>query len=600
VRLKKIYHILIILLFLFSCAGKDNEKTSEQDKRKERPNILFILTDDQGYGDLGCHGNPYIKTPNLDRLARMGTEFTNFYASPVCSPTRASLMTGKYYLRTGIYGTDSGGSIMDSDELTIAEILKTNGYQTGIFGKWHLGDNYPSRPIDQGFTESLIHKGGGIGQVGDPINFNRVDSCYFNPLLYRNERPVKTHGYCTDIFTEAAIDFIEHNKENPFFVYLAYNAPHDPLQLPDEYYNQYKDLSFDKEIHTTSGTIIPKLNTKESECARRVYGMVANIDDNIGKLMNKLNSEDLLKNTVVIFMSDNGLIPTRYNTGLHGLKKSVYEGGIKVPFFIYYPETFKAVNKVQTAAAHIDVLPTLLELCHLQKDIPENIDGKSLLPILNGTDKELKNRTLFWQFGLQYPKPDQNIAVRKGGYKLVINADNECDSSKFELFNIIDDPGEKNNIIKDNKSVADSLKKQFDTWYRINVINEGNPKPQRIKIDMNHEDPAVLTRQDAKGFPYIWTRDDVFTWWNVEFEESGYYDFTFNFREKPGGKGNFIIQLPPIQYSTCNNDTSAISIPMYRKYVPKGRHRMEVFYRMGYSIIAPFTLTIKKNNEIHN
>lgn len=587
--------IAFIAVCFLSCQSKQGNKDSNESKK---PNILLIITDDQGYGDLGCHGNPYIKTPNIDRLAEVSTEFTNFYTSPVCAPTRSSLMTGKYYFRNGIFETHGGGAIIDPDQATLAEILKDNGYQTGIFGKWHLGDNYPSRPTDQGFMESLTHKGGGIGQVGDLENYNRPKDCYFNPVLYKNEKAVKTEGYCSDIFTDAAIDFIGYNKGRPFFAYLAYNAPHDPLQLPEEYYNLYKDLKFDKERQISDGLTAPALNEKETECARRVYGMVTNIDDNIGRLMNKLKNEGLLDNTIVIFMSDNGLKPRRYNAGLRGLKTTVYEGGIKVPFFIHFPKMFPKGKKISITAAHIDLLPTLLDLCSLENKIPGDIDGKSLLPTVNGRSEYFKKRALFWQWGKNYPELYKNVAVRQGDFKLVGNTVYDSDISQFELYNIANDPGETTNIIDENKEVALSLKKQLDEWYFKTVVEGGNPKPQRILIDMEHEYPVILTRQDAKGSPGIWSQDNVFTYWDVEFEEAGYYDFTFNFRKKPQRGGNFTIHLPPIKYSVENNDTTITSLRMNHLYVPKGRNKMEVFYRVSFgTVIAPFSVKIEKTGK---
>ncbi len=587
--------IVFIALCFLSCHRKQGSKELNELKK---PNILLIITDDQGYGDLGCHGNPFILTPNLDSMAAESTEFSNFYVSPVCAPTRSSLMTGKYYFRNGIFETHGGGAIIDPDQITVAEILKANGYKTGIFGKWHLGDNYPSRSIDQGFMESLTHRGGGIGQVGDLENYKRPKDCYFDPVLYRNGKAVKTEGYCSDIFTDATIDFIGHNKDRPFFAYLAYNAPHDPLQLPEEYYNLYKDLKFDEERQISGGLVAPALSEKEAESARRVYGMVTNIDDNIGRLINKLRTENLLDKTIVIFMSDNGLKPRRYNSGLRGLKTTVYEGGIKVPFFIQFPKMFPRGKKISIAAAHIDLLPTLLDLCNLKSKIPEDIDGKSLLPTINREDEYFKKRTLFWQWGKNYPELYKNVAVRQADFKLVGSTDFNSDILQFELYNIANDPGETTNIIVENKEVALSLKKQLDDWYFKTVVEGGNPKPQRILVDMEHEAPVILTRQDAKGSPGIWSQDNVFTYWDVEFEESGYYDFTFNFRKKPQRTGSFTVHLPPIKYSVENNDTTVTNLRMNHLYIPKGRNKMEVFYRISFGkIIAPFSVTIEKNRK---
>ena len=201
------------------------------------------MSDDQGHGDLGFHGNPDIKTPVLDSLAAVSARFTQFYVSPVCAPTRASLMTGRYSIRTGVYDTYNGGAIMSADELTIAEYLKTKGYICGVFGKWHLGDSYPFRPQDQGFDYTFVHSGGGIGQPGDFYdNYIRPSDSYFDPVIMKNGKKIKTTGYCSDVFTDEMLKFIDTNKSHPFFAYLAFNAPHTPLLVPEKYYTMYENL----------------------------------------------------------------------------------------------------------------------------------------------------------------------------------------------------------------------------------------------------------------------------------------------------------------------------------------------------------------------
>jgi len=237
-----------------------------------RPNVILIITDDQGYGDLGFTGNPHVKTPALDKLASESIRFNEFYVSPVCAPTRSSLMTGRYSLRTGVRDTYNGGAIMATTEITIAEMLKSAGYHAGIFGKWHLGDNYPSRPNDQGFDESLIHLSGGMGQVGDFTTWFQGDSSYFDPVLWHNGKQEKYNGYCTDIFAEQAVRFIEKNRQSPFFCYLSFNAPHTPLQVPDKYYQKYKNID-PSEGFENDNRPFPKMNENNKEDARKVYAM---------------------------------------------------------------------------------------------------------------------------------------------------------------------------------------------------------------------------------------------------------------------------------------------------------------------------------------
>jgi len=576
---RKIQILLAVVAISLCACGSDQ---ASQNSAGKRPNVILIMTDDQGYGDLGVTGNPYIHTPQIDNFAALSTQFTNFYVDPVCAPTRSALMTGKFYLRTGIYDTFNGGAIMDPDETTIAELLSANGYQTGIFGKWHLGDNYPGRPSDQGFGQSLVHKAGGIGQPGDLDNFPRPDSSYFNPVLYKNNKAIKTIGYCTDVFTDGALDFLEQNKENPFFLYVAYNAPHGPLQVPDKYLEKYQGLDFG-------------LNPREARSARRVYAMVENVDENVGRILSYLKENELEENTVVIFMSDNGPIPARYNAGLRGTKSSVYEGGTKVPFFIHYPEIFKAGEKIPTTVGHIDVLPTLLDICGLESDIPEGIDGRSLLSILDGDEDFFRSRPLYWQWARGYPELYANIAIRWGDYKLVGHAESNAEIGEFELYNIAEDPFEKTNLIDKEEEKALSLKKKLDEWYRHTVIEDGNPKSQGAVINPEYENPVILNRNDAKGTPEQWTRDAVYSYWDVEFEEAGTYDITFNFHHKPEKAGTVVIKMAPLQYSKYNSDTTIRELTLPNCYFSKGKGNLEVYYRQDFnSVISPLSLTISK------
>ncbi len=415
---------LLFLALLSSC--NQNAKVEIETK----PNVIIVMTDDQGIGDFGFSGNPYIKTPNIDKLASQSLNLTNFYVSPVCAPTRASLMTGRYSERTGVYDTYNGGAVMSETEITIAEILKDNGYQTGIFGKWHLGDNYPYRPSDQGFDVSVVHRGGGMGQPGDIMNFFAGDSSYFNPVLFINDKPVQTQGYCSDIFTQDAISFIRKNQDEnsskPFFAYLSFNAPHTPLQLPGEYYNLYKDLEFDADSFAVFDEAVDKMSSDEIEAAKRVYGMVTNIDDNIGKLIQSLKDEGIYDNTILIFLTDNGPQQNRYKLGLRERKSSVYGGGVRVPCLIHHPDKFKEKEVLDATIAHIDLLPSILDLCHLNKVKPK-IDGKSIFTTEQDNYSALENRTLFFEWGRGFLMKYRNFAALKGNYKLVGNTDSESE-----------------------------------------------------------------------------------------------------------------------------------------------------------------------------
>ena len=429
----------------------------------QTPNIILLITDDQGWGDLGFHGNPDVKTPTLDAFAKQATRFTSFYVSPVCAPTRASLMTGRYSLRTGVYDTYNGGAVMSTKERTIAEILADQGYATGVFGKWHLGDNYPSRPNDQGFQESLIHRSGGMAQVGDVTTYFQFDSAYFDPVLVENGLPVKKEGYCSDIFTDGAIRFMEDHQEGPFFLYLSFNAPHTPLQLPGRYEDQYANLEIDSSGYPRFERAFPQMRPRDVTDARKVYGMVSNIDDNIGRLLDRLEALNLRENTLVIFMTDNGPQQVRYTGGFRGRKGTVYEGGIRVPCFMQWPGQVEEDKEIETTAVHMDILPTLLDIAGIS--VPDNIDGHSLVPLLDGKEVPWADRPLFFTWRRGFPEPYWNIAVRKGDYKLVGNTDHNAEVSDFELFNLDKDPSELHNLSSKQMDITENLKEEFDQWY---------------------------------------------------------------------------------------------------------------------------------------
>ncbi len=508
---------------------------------KDHPNVLVIITDDQGYGDLGISGNPHIKTPEIDRFARESIRCNQFYVSPVCAPTRASLMTGRYSLRTGIRDTYNGGAIMAPEEITIAEMLKEAGYRTGIFGKWHLGDNYPSRPGDQGFDESVIHLAGGMGQPGDFTTFFRRDSSYFDPVLWHNGRQKSYKGYCSDIFAEEALRFIEDNHDSPFFCYLSFNAPHTPLQVPEKYYNIYKDIDpaagFENDPRP-----FPGMSEKDREDARKVYAMVSNIDDNVGRLLKKLESLNIEENTLVIFMTDNGPQQKRYKAGMRGRKGDVFRGGIRVPFFWRLPARFDGNKDIEAPLAHIDLLPTLSELCHAPLPRDRVIDGKNFLHLLKGeSPRSFEERTLFFYWSRRYPERYNNIALQKGPFKLIGHTSYDAPLTNFELFNIAEDPYEQNNLIAVGQKRASRMKAELDEFLKT-LTNAAHLKnPPRIIIGSAHENPVVLNRNDAGGQRAIWTREEVFGLWRVSIRE-GRYNIRFKFIEPLETPGTMFLE----------------------------------------------------------
>ena len=584
----------ILIITFFACCIF----SSLQAQATDHPNIILIITDDQGIGDLGYMGNPLIKTPHLDRLAARSTRFTNFHVNPVCAPTRAALMTGKYPQKTGIYDTYNGGAIMASEEITMAEIFSQHGYQTGIFGKWHLGDNYPFRPTDQGFAHALVHRGGGIGQPGDVSNFFAGDSAYFNPVLYANEKPVKTKGYCSDVFTDGAIDFIKKAENTPFFLYLAFNAPHTPLQLPQKYYDLYTDLTLDdyKRKFRGKDNDVENMTEGNLEDAKKVYGMVTNIDDNIGRIIDVLDREKLSDNTVIIFMSDNGPQQRRFKVGYRGLKGSVYEAGVRVPFFVYNSGKRIPKNKeVHARAAHIDLLPTLVELSGIRADLPEDLDGRSLVELIKNSSVSLPERGLFTEWGRGYPVPYKNMSVHRGNYKLVAQTDYQAPIESFELYDLNTDPSEAHNLIANEKDRAIALKSELDDWMDALYAHPNNNKLFYIRIGTPHENPVELNRNDAKGASGIWTQSEVYGYWDIEVVEDGVYDFDVHFLEELSEAGNMVLKLYPYHFSLPVEPESKRYVEMKGIKLRKGTYRLEPHYAFGGKQWLPLYVSVEKN-----
>jgi arylsulfatase A-like enzyme len=559
---------------------------------QNRPNIILCMTDDQGFGDLGVHGNPLIRTPVLDRLAAESVRFTSFYVSPVCAPTRSSLLTGRYSLRTGVYDTYNGAAIMAAEETTLAEILRRAGYKTGIFGKWHLGDNYPFRPQDQGFEESLVHRAGGIGQVGDVKNYFEFDRSYFDPTLWKNGVPVQIQGYCSDVFTDGAIEFIEANQQEPFFVYLSFNAPHTPLQVPDEFLRMYEGKDPAKASYPRQGRPLQEMSDRDKDYARRVYAMVTNIDRNLGRLFERLHSLKIDSNTVVIFLTDNGPNHRRYTAGLRNLKGSVYEGGVRVPCFMRIPGQSPAAQGISVPAAHIDVLPTVLNLCGIPVPKSLKIDGHSLLPLIQGRSVPWEDRSLFFHWQRGFPEPYQNIAVRRGRYKLVGHAPYTAGIDELELYDLQKDPYEIDDLSVSFPQVTRELKQGFDRWYEDIMQSPHLKEPLRIRLGTSHENPTILNRNDAKGDEGIWAQDRIYGYWDVQVESDGFYDFTFMFREILNQEGTMKLRLGTTQRSLRNTDPMAQKLEMKGVFLRRGIYRLEPWYRSRDGNHLPFYVEV--------
>ncbi len=584
-----------VLSFLVSFMITACNDIPEETDKSSTPNIILIMTDDQGHGDLGFHGNPDIKTPTLDSLAMISTRFTQFYVSPVCAPTRASLMTGRYSIRTGVYDTYNGGENMSDSALTSDEHLKRKGYVCGVFGKWHLGDSYPFRPQDQGFDHTFVHSGGGIGQPGDYYeNYIRPLDCYFDPVMRRNGDQVKTSGYCSDVFTEEMLAFIDKNSEKPFFAYLAFNAPHTPLQVPEKYYEMYKDLEINEVDYPDSGRF-PEMNERNMEDARKVYAMVTNIDDNIKTILDKLEKSGLSKNTLVIFITDNGPQQPRYVSGFRGRKGSVYEGGIRVPSFWHWPGVTQQDYEINTPSTHFDIVPTLLDICGIGDiETRSNLDGKSLWPLLKGEDVDWSGRPIIFHWTRGYTEPYHNIAVRKGDFKLVGHGDYRMKPEDFELFNLAENPYESGDISKQFPEIVSDLKQEFDRWYE-DVMQSPNHAPLRIQVGTEFENPVVLNRNDTKG-PMVkrWMSPTALGYWDILVSKEGLYNIKVVFFEKFSCSGKASILTGNLQRSIINQDTTVNSILFEDVKLKKGEAMFQAWYEERSRIISPILVEIEK------
>jgi len=526
----------------------------------DRPNVVIMMTDDQGIGDFGVMGNSLIDTPNIDKLAAGSASMTTFYVSPVCSPTRASLMTGRYNQRTRCIDTWIGRSMMDTDEDTIAEALKRAGYATGLFGKWHLGDCYPMRPQDQGFDEVLMHLGGGLAQPSEPLENARR---YTDPILFHNGEPVQTKGFCTDVYFDAGLKFIEEQgaAKKPFFVYLPTNAPHGPYHdVPEELRLKYMERDLlELEVHKPKDE---KRRAQKQDQLARIAAMIENEDQNVGRLMAKLTELGLLDNTLVIRMNDNGPNTMRYVGEMRGMKTHTHEGGIRSPLWMHWPAKLRPGTERSELAAHIDIMPTLLEACSASSDA--KLDGISFLPLLLDPEAKAKPR----QIVIQSHRGNEvvryhHFMIRNKRWKLVhpsgfgkLNFEGE---PEFELYDLMNDPTEQNNLVGENEKVFKRLKKAYDKWFDdVSSTRPDNYAAPRIIIGTPHENPTALTRQDWRG--ESWRPKSIGNW-QLEVAKAGLADIEVIF--EPG-----VIPAAPFELALKVQDHAA------SQAVPGGTERL--------------------------
>ncbi|MFD2587354.1 arylsulfatase [Croceitalea marina] len=537
---RRISNPLFLVSFLLFIGCNESEKKEKQ--QVNRPNVIIIVTDDQGYGDLGYHGNPIIKTPNLDTFASSAFELTNFHVGTTCAPTRAGIMTGRNANRNNAWHTIAGCSILEENEQTIAEVFAQNDYATAMFGKWHLGDNYPFRPHDRGFQNAVYNGGGGVGQTPD-----YWDNDYFDDTYFRNGVPEKFEGYCTDIWFNEAKKFIQKREdERPFFMYLATNAAHWPFNVPEEYAKKY-----------TSAEL--------TEDQKRFYGMISNIDDNFGELVALLRTEKLFEDTIIIFTTDNGTAlgihypkdgsqTLGFNGNLRGVKGSHYDGGHKVPFFISWPNgNIKKQSSSDALTAHVDLLPTLAELTSIDFKPKKVLDGSSMAGILEGASPTDRMLVVDTQRN-QWPEKGKNPCVMDGPWRLV---------NGEELYNTSSDIGQKNDVALQYPERVSKMKEFYDSWW-----SSVEPEIRYSEIPLGNENAneVLLTIHDMH------TQDNLP--WNqfqirkAEAKPKGYYSVSV---EKTG-RYRFHLRRYPQESQMVNSQfVQAIESTPYRDGAPEGK-----------------------------
>jgi arylsulfatase A-like enzyme len=504
---------------------------------KQKPNIIFIITDDQGMGDLGCTGNPYIKTPHIDNFYTDAVRFTNYHVGTTCAPTRSAIMSGRHCNRVNVYHTIMGRSILFEDEVILPQVLAQNGYVNAMYGKWHLGDNYPYRPEDRGFHEVVRHAAGGIGQGPD---YWMND--YFDDTYWHNGEHQKYEGYCTDVFFSEALKFIEKNKDKPFFCYLSTNAPHSPYNLPEEYYDMYQGEKFED--------LNPRL--------RRFYGMITNIDDNFKKLEDKLNELGLTENTILIFTTDNGTSAGRstFNAGLRGGKGSQYDGGHRVPFFIRWPNGELTGGKdIDNLVAHYDLLPTFVDLLGIDFNPVKPLDGKSLKPLLYNSDSNWENRILYID-----TQRKQNL-IKYKAYSVM--DDNWRLVNGDQLYNITKDRAQENNVIAKYPEVAARLAVGYEKWWQSFMDDKVDERHAYIKVGSPYENPSKISAHDLIVVNYspAWHQNGAIEGvqscgaWKIEFVEDG--EYSISLRRFPRESGFTINATFPAQEERIEFDRTA-------------------------------------------
>jgi arylsulfatase B len=490
---------LAILAFAIATMGLPENKLAAAP-----PNVVIVITDDQGYGDLSCHGNPILKTPNLDDLYADSVRLKDYHVAPTCSPTRSGFLTGHWTNRTGVWHTIMGRSMLRENEVTMGQIFKDNGYATGMFGKWHLGDNYPYRPEDRGYTEVMRHGGGGVGQTPD-----YWDNAYFDGSYWHNGKPEKVKGFCTDVFFDYAKTFVREQKakKQPFLAYIATNAPHGPMHSPEESSKPYQDQNVN---------------------LANFFGMIANIDDNVGAFREFLDEEGLSENTIFIFTTDNGSSSGSnvFNAEMRGKKGSQYDGGHRVPLFLHWEKSgLDGGYDVEPLTSYVDVVPTLIELCDLTPPKGVKFDGVSIVPLLKGnTSGNWSDRMMITDSQrVKDPIKWKSSAVMTSNWRLIDGQ---------ELFQIKNDPGQTKNIASQHPDVVNRMRNFYESWW--SELEPTFSNATAIYLGHPADNPARLTSHDwITSGSTPWNQSHIRKavngdrntgFWNVYVHEAGQYE----------------------------------------------------------------------------
>jgi len=524
--MKKLLILLLLPIFLFFFTKKEI---------KTKPNVIVIMTDDQGWGDLSVLGNTNLSTPNIDNLAETGVTFDRFYVSPVCSPTRAEILTGRYHVRGGVYSTSAGGERLDLDETTIAQVFKNAGYTTAAYGKWHNGMQPPYHPNARGFDDFYGFCSGHWGN-------------YFSPILEHNGEIVKGDGFIIDDLTDHGLTFMEENKDNPFLLYLPYNTPHSPMQVPDKWWKKFENRELDMNNRNPE--------KEDIQHTRAALAMCENIDWNVGRVTAKVEELGLSDNTIIIYLSDNGPNGIRWNGGMKGRKGSTDEGGVRSPLFMKWSGKLKAGKTITQITSVLDLLPTLIDLSGIDYESPKELDGISLKSLLLEENPEWKDRLIISHWG-------KRTSIRSQQYRL---------GHEGKLFDMVNDPGQITDISAEQLEVTNQLTKAKEKWEK-GVLSE-------------------LPEKDSRAFPI------------------GHPDYSFNQIPARDGIANGNIKRSN-KFPNCSfftNWTSITdSISWEAEVLESGRFELELYYTCpAKDIGSVFELSFGNNkltgkiSEAHN